>query len=1268
MRRPRGEGQQNPAETQEPPQGTEAATGPEAQQQTTPAQPVVREAQAATQRSGTETQVTPSPSEPTSQERRRQGSNRDRSPFWRNRVNTETREETVPEEPSVNLERERNYSQNEEINHLIQRIRTGEWQKHEESQRLEQRYGRAGALRQMKEWLGGERDFTYDEETGTMQYHRRTEVARRVAHIGINTAETAGIMLAAGALTGGVGAAFGGALLGSTLGRGFAQAWRGISGVERGMREDLEISRVRYYQKARELADRIGPEEPTEGLTPEKESNYDAERNTAIKDLVNFVNSSEQHGVAIRLTGEENDERDTEERQGLRSRITNFFRSSGGRPYIRGGAQGEPLEPQVGPGEPMGGGQSGHSMVTGTEVYQPSEVAPTRQTLDDMEKNFEQYRTRWEWIETGLALVGGAAGGARAILEAKKGIAQATADKLARGEIVRLDVDGNGIAHGVQRVTDGIKSAWNVASEYIFHYNSAAEAMADSAANAQILPIGQFGSHLLEGAKTVAGAINKEALQQAAQGAIGIFSGLFAHAAWRGATNERQHERHGREREEMKQEQEILRRRLQPEPIVEAHVDIAQLKNEFHENNKPFPEQGQNWMWDGKRILIESVDDSDPNKVMLSIIRENLDEDYDEVMVIPAESLLSDDSVCIRNREGGRRERREQPLDVNLDKDEDEGEGEAEPEPGTQPPSGPAPTAEDLRGAESGVPEGSHDSGGTVIINGHPVEVTPIVKGAGGGEAPEAEKGKSPELNFDGIFDKEATWKPRPDKDYFTANMIRSDGKMKVGERININGDEIFHIEEVIESPRKGTWLVRFSREGESDITYEMNIGTFVKYTNPDIGVKIDNEQVDEADRRLDEYVEDYIKELEGKESGSATGPEGKADKDADLAERRRAEGRGEEEGEDEEDKDETKGQKIGEFDIAQRRKDEIDKELEDENSKQAMELSPEEIESKFTKGSIWVGKNNNPFQVSYENKDGSQGKMDYWIPQGGQNYRIVNVENPEDYQNATVDFAASDENSNRASLIFRAKLGDFLSSMVPNGDNGKPVVENRGAETKGEEVAKGGSVREEDNGEIVEGDLSNLDKIDMSTIKPGDEVVSDRHIPRNITFIDKDGIDQNLEQYVREHRGLKYFYNSSEHGEIVVKAEGNEIDDEMRILEDDFIKNFLTERREGYSKNYYLTEDEDEKKSEASKDKEVGIDNWAFMNESGERVMIQPDQTWEWQIREGKKKKPVDFKVKKLTEDETTGEISITFDGKEPVARTPDLWRQIFESAVLTS
>ncbi|PJC65731.1 hypothetical protein CO019_01170 [Candidatus Berkelbacteria bacterium CG_4_9_14_0_2_um_filter_42_30] len=583
-------------------------------------------------------------------------------PWWRNIVNTTLRRRRVPSEEDGPLEREQNYSRSEEINQLVESIRNGSWEASDRARIFEERYGRQTILTQMKAWLSGEQDVTYNENTGTVEFNYGTEVLRRMANLGVNVAETGGLMAAFGLLTGGGAAiALGPALLGSSIGRALVEARQGFSGEERTRREKLIIARERYYKKALEIASRVEREEPEQWedprtgqvlswdqISPEQRANYTAERNEAVKNLINFVYSSEQNSVVFRQTAEGAYFNEVSE-----DRISGRSLEAGGRTR----------------GEPSEGIAAGPALNEGMEVYQPGEEAPDATRLAGMEREFAQFRKRYDKMKAVFSAVGGLTGGVFQVLAAQKAQFVQLYKTLSEGGVVRLDIDGNFVWHAVQRAGDGASQIWDGASNLVYHLNSQLEALRAAVKGATIIPgLSEFGSHALKATMgQIVEAVNKQAWLEAGRVGAAIVGGLGAHALWKRGNIESDAKRFEKNREKFEQDSEMLRRRGIPE---KREIPIEEIARE---NGKPMPEVGQTWRRqvgvteNGRPIYeyreITSVDKRD-NRVVVGV---NIDNPYEVDTLVDrmsAEQLVEDlpdydNYQCVIRREGGEDEKGE---------------------------------------------------------------------------------------------------------------------------------------------------------------------------------------------------------------------------------------------------------------------------------------------------------------------------------------------------------------------------------------------------------------------------------------------------------------------------------------------------------------------------------------------------------------------------------------------------------------------------------
>lgn len=563
---------------------------------------------------------------------------READPFYTNPVNPEDVAHSTPTEPRVQLEREDNYAQFEDINSLVESIRSGSWEEDDRARIFRERYGRPSFITNIKAWLAGESDVTYNEQTGQVEFHLGTETARRLANVGINVAQTGALMAAFGLLTGGGAAvALGPALLGSSVGRAVVEAHQGFSGGERIRREKLIIGRERYYKKAFELANRIGPEFPSswDQMGPEERADYVAERNGAIRSLVNFVYASERNDVVFRA-------------------------NEGGAFHNATDVRGEPHEEgDYNRAEPQQGGPRGPALNTGTEVYQPSDMAPSNRRLDDMEKEFADFRKRYDTMKAVFSLIGGVAGGAFQVLAAQKAEFTKIAGELVAGEAVKLDIDGNFVWHTVQRVGGGITDVWDAASNYVFHYNNQLESLRAMVKGATIIPGGEYGVHALQATMgQIVEAVNKQAWFEAARTGAAVIGGLVTHRFWKRQNVEGDVRRFAQEREDMVQEHEKLRQRHLPPERIEQINEIAR------ENGKAIPEVGQTWrrqigvdendrpIYEYREIL--SIDERD-NRVVIEVEIDNPDDDDLLIDRMPAEDLVErvsgyDDYRCVVRR------------------------------------------------------------------------------------------------------------------------------------------------------------------------------------------------------------------------------------------------------------------------------------------------------------------------------------------------------------------------------------------------------------------------------------------------------------------------------------------------------------------------------------------------------------------------------------------------------------------------------------------
>lgn len=556
---------------------------------------------------------------------------KDRHVFWRREHDTATKTENLPNLPDGNLEREGYYSNYQEVMQLVDRVLSGEWEESDRARRLKERYGEGGWGR-MKAWLGGECDVRYDQEAGAMRFNIGTEIARRAVNVGWKTTTTAGWIGAVGLLTGGAGLAVAGpALLGSAGGRITSEIIQGATGGERKQREKIEGARIRQYQKARELAERVSNltqnRNETEDIMPlDGPSDTAAERRLtsarkgyeqAVKDLVNFVYASEQNGVRFEYDREGHvdiaqpapDEGTSPERWSNEDQSASVVEPGFRAPFTPGASS----VYRVNQAEKRLPHQLNQRDIT-SDVYQPSAQNPAGegQTIADLEKGLEKTRKRWEWASEGLALVGGMVPGVMGLLSGKiqEIAAQQMIDKLQSGGTVHLDIDGDKIKHGVHILGSAANNMLDAAGSYVFDYNSTLEAMKAAVATGKTVP---GLSHVLSvGAPDTMGILNAiqgEAAQKAALWIGTVWGGLAGRFIQRGLTNERQGANWEKNNQQFQNQSELMRRRLQPETLVSS------LRREARKIGKPFPSTGETWemvMGDGsvRPLRILDIDEN----------------------------------------------------------------------------------------------------------------------------------------------------------------------------------------------------------------------------------------------------------------------------------------------------------------------------------------------------------------------------------------------------------------------------------------------------------------------------------------------------------------------------------------------------------------------------------------------------------------------------------------------------------------------------------
>jgi len=548
-----------------------------------------------------------------------------RSPFYRNIVNSMMGRRETPATPSVPLEREQNYSKAEEITKLINKIRTGEFEREMRDKRYKEMYGNdSEMMRELRSHLDGsghweqdidpatgtsrgmvlvDSDFDYDRETGTLEYNAQHAFLRRtqnvLAKVGVKGLITGGIGLAIGLLTGPAGmAAISPMMLrvmgGSAIGRAGVEIARSFDRTEREDREKLEIADIRYYQKTTEIGERAAtyrdnhprPADlvagtPAGGALPVGTSptgellyndvvrrenitieEWDMRQAQATKDLVNLVYSYEQNEVEVVYD-----------------------------------QQGRPMVHPTGTPPPLGTARP-----EGTEVIQPSNVAPDKVLIGDLRTAVEERRQMWEsrgdlyelvvggaW--TGLSLLNG--GWSNIVGHAFESLK----NHFASGEAIKnIDINGDLVTHTIQRTKE---------LGDIYHLGSVGENLATAAAGAAPLTVegAQFGAHTLgeTAARIDLAFLHQASLAVGAQLA-GAFAALGAKFGISNAINNVNHENSLRDRAELVHNYEMWRERLQPDSL------LTQMKARAESLHKDFPAAGERW------VRIDPVDpDADPD-------------------------------------------------------------------------------------------------------------------------------------------------------------------------------------------------------------------------------------------------------------------------------------------------------------------------------------------------------------------------------------------------------------------------------------------------------------------------------------------------------------------------------------------------------------------------------------------------------------------------------------------------------------------------------
>ncbi|MEI7792568.1 MAG: hypothetical protein WCI57_03750 [Candidatus Berkelbacteria bacterium] len=548
----------------------------------------------------------------------------DGSPFFRNFVDAAEKKRVIPENPNEPLEREQNYSKAEEITRLVNEIQSGEFERSMRDKRYKEIYGaRNEGTTRTKSYLDGsghwevnrgphgenlgmrlvDSDFTYNEETGTLEYSLVHTTIRRLANIGakigIKGLITGGIGLAIGALTGPAGMAavlpmLSRVLIGSGLGRLSVEITRMFDRAEREDRAKLEIADIRYHQKTREIGNRVacyrdnhpipanpGAKIPASGMprvgtSPQGEPLYhdaiknqnitleewDLRQTQATKDLVNFVYSYERNAIDIQYDSE-------------------------GRPMVHPTPTANP------PGE---------ARPVGSEAQQASKMAADTVVIGDLRTKIEERRKAWERASEIGEAVGSVSFTAYALLNGGWNHIVGNAfnhlkDRFAAGDVIQhVDINGDMITHAVQH-TENLGN--------IYHLNSVGEQMAATGAGSDITHhFGQFGEHVLGStdAQIDAAFLQQASLQVGAQCA-GVLASIGARLGIGELFNKDNERRLAAERDELVQNHEKWRRRLQPDSV------LTQMKERAESMHISFPKPKEYWV----KIAEPTDPDLDPS-------------------------------------------------------------------------------------------------------------------------------------------------------------------------------------------------------------------------------------------------------------------------------------------------------------------------------------------------------------------------------------------------------------------------------------------------------------------------------------------------------------------------------------------------------------------------------------------------------------------------------------------------------------------------------
>jgi len=547
------------------------------------------------------------------------------TPFHQNEVDPTTITDEYPPDPNQNLEQEDNYTKPENINRLVDEVLSGQFEYNMRNKRYREIYGkdmRNGFC--LKAWLAGEGRLVRDQQNGgyqmvggdfrrvedstpitenpfenpypdpnaqiystRLEYNRANEIIRRGVSVGIKLARQVGITVALSTITGGgIGAAFYWATGGATIGRGIVEGIRIAGQEEIKTREKIEIAKIRYFKKARELASRVGKPYSPETAEGKTENDYNMIRSAAIMDLVNFVYSYENLGVDV-----EYDDR--------------------GRPYVETEVRGTPLPERTGPEatqDPRQGINRGPAYNRGTEVYQPSPVAADVERVRDLEDKLAETSKKWDKrVELG-GLVGGLAGVGAGILRSSSEWVQNAYNefqtRLQNGEIVKLNIDSDWIhRHGVQKLTEKVGK---MGDRFVYHMRNIREHLDALRQGAEVLdPAAKFtamkevagqavdklGVHTLgETASRINAAVLVESGKHILYKVLQNVAAIGLNTFWERRNEICRVKQVKEHRDKFVKTQEQLRRRHQPAEVLDI------LKARAETEHKIFPEPNQTWV------------------------------------------------------------------------------------------------------------------------------------------------------------------------------------------------------------------------------------------------------------------------------------------------------------------------------------------------------------------------------------------------------------------------------------------------------------------------------------------------------------------------------------------------------------------------------------------------------------------------------------------------------------------------------------------------